>query len=34
MQKYGSNSNAFKTDVVEAYQRLTTLGFTGTTRNS
>lgn len=34
VQKYASNNNAYLKDLSEAYQRLTTLGFQGTTRNS
>jgi hypothetical protein len=33
-QKYASNNGAFLKDLTECYLKLTTLGYTGTTRNS
>lgn len=34
LQKYAGNNGAFLKDLSECYLKLTTLGFTGTTRNS
>lgn len=33
-QKYAGNNGAFLKDLTECYLKLTTLGYTGTTRNS